>query len=107
MNIELFFNIDKTVGEAHGYYDEFVYDEILFIVKFALGAAEYTEVKWYIQDIICKLGIIEGQAKDLELINLIKTEEKKELNNPYWIRSVNVLQKVKEYLEKKTKLNSI
>ena len=80
MDIKLYYDIDELVGFTHGYYDEFVYEEILFVIKFALGTAEYEEIDQHIYDIVYELGIVEGKIEDLELVNLIKLEEEKALN---------------------------
>ena len=96
MDIELLNNIIDEVWEFHGYYDEDTYDGIMQVVKYALGMVVEDKL-FYLDAIICELGIERGLSYDYDIVNLIKKSEDEHKDK--WLCGRFVFNDVYRYIE--------
>ena len=100
MNMELLNEMDFYVCDHYGYIDEFIYSDLLFIIKFSLGMTANYRPDDYMYDIFDRLDIVEGCIKDEKLVAFIRNAETGIDVCDEW-DIVSVVDEIKKYLMKK------
>lgn len=99
LTIELLNEMDFYVCEYYGHIDEFVYSDLLYMIKFGLGMIEGVRPDDYMYDIFDKLGITKGCFKDEGVVALIEDTEDFICTNNMW-QDFKVITIIKAYLSK-------
>jgi hypothetical protein len=100
MDLNLYNEIDSMICDFYGYIDEFVYSDLLFVVKYGLGLTENYKPDDYMYDVFDKLDITEGKFHDDELTRRIKKAEKAIGTYDEW-QDMEVAILIKDYLKNK------
>lgn len=71
LNKEVVKRIEEMIYESLGYFDEYTYADILFVIEYALGMKKNYTPEEYMYDIFAELGIVKGSICDDELVEYL------------------------------------